>query len=108
MPGQAADARHTANTDQGAAAALHHSVHKRLEGGRHADVIGGKGARHDVDIGADGGVHAHADAGVGNDDVGQALAGNAIMARGHDAFRHRHIGTINFIAISAYCLCANP
>ncbi len=108
MPGQAANARHTADTHQGATLALHHAAHKRLEGGRHADVVGGKGACHDVDIGTDGGVHAHADAGVGNHHVGQPLARDAVLARRHDALGHRYVGTINFIAISAYLLGVGP
>ena len=108
MPGQPADACHAADTDQGASAALHHATHERLKGGRHADVVGGKGARHDVDIGTDGGVHAHTDAGIGNHDIGEPLARDAVLARSHDALGPRHISTINFIAISAYFLCTRP
>src|SRR6218665_1175576 len=108
MSRQAPDAGHAADADQCAAAPPGHRVHEGLECGGHADVVGGKGARHHFDVVPLGRVHAHADAGVGDDHIRQALAGNAVLAGGDDALCHCDICAVNFMAAGADSCCAGP
>ena len=108
MAGQPANACHAGDAHQGAAAAPRHALREGVKGGRQPQVVGGEGAGHDVQVFPHGGVHAHADACVGNHHIGQALARDAFGACCHDAVHHSHVCTINFVATGAYLVGVSP
>ena len=58
---------------QRARAALPHRAEEGVEGGGHADHVGLVGGAHHLEVVEHLGVDAHADAGVGDDDVFQRL-----------------------------------
>ncbi len=66
-----------------------------MEGGGQAEVVGGEGARHHVEVAAHGGVHADADAGVGDHHVGQALLRDAGGAGRDDAVDLGDVGAVD-------------
>jgi hypothetical protein len=79
-----------------------------VEGGGQADVVGGQGVAQHVQVRALGGVHAHADAGVGDHHVGQALRLDAGLAGGHDAVHIGHVGAVDAHAVRRQALGLRP
>ena len=69
-----------------------------MKGGRCAYVVGGKRLLHHIKVFAHLGVHANADAGIGNHHIRHALAGDAGFARRNDTVANGDIGAINLIA----------
>ena len=60
----------------------------------HAQVVGGKDLRHDVDIATLEAIHSNADTGSCNHHIRDALGSLACMARSDDAVDDRHIGGV--------------
>jgi hypothetical protein len=108
MARQTSNAGNTADSDQTPATALRHGGHKGLESRSQTEVVGGKYALHHVKIRSDGGVHANADAGVGNHDVGQTLALDALRTRRANAVDVRHIGMVNLVTLRVEPGCVGP
>lgn len=99
MPRKTPHGRDARNGDETAAATFAHRLQEGVEGGGQAEAVDGEDLAHDLEVGALGGVHADADAGVGHDHLGQALAGDAVPARGDDLVGVRHVGATDIRGI---------
>ena len=108
MARQPPDAGHAGNAHQPATAALHHGVDEGLKGGGCAHRIGGEDPAHGVEVFTQRGIDTDTDAGIGDDHIRHTLALQAVQSSRHDALDLRDVCTINFIAVSAYSVCASP
>jgi hypothetical protein len=75
----------------------------RMEGRGGSGVVDGEGARHHVDVFPLGAVHAHADTGIGDYHIGQALGVDTGLASGHNAV---DIGNVGAVDATSRCIQA--
>ena len=79
-----------------------------MKSGGHAYVVDRKGFCDGIQITAVRRVHANADAGVGNHDIGHPLGGEATVCGGDHTVRLRHIGTVHGKPVCGQALGRSP
>ncbi len=79
-----------------------------MKRGSRAHGVGRQDLRHHGQVATLGGVHADADARVGNDHIGHALRGNAGLPGSDDAVDDAHVSVINPVSARAEALFVSP